>query len=145
MGIAAPEVSEDFRRSAWPLLFRVRKLCYKRGNRDAFAEHSRTESIVAAICLPTMFKRTKEKDDSKVVHGSDADASDRYESRNTPDGRAWFGMSPSNQPLCSSSTFVYDAEAEARLRRKIDWTVVPTVSILYLFCYIDRANIGTFP
>ncbi|KAL2114021.1 hypothetical protein VUR80DRAFT_1317 [Thermomyces stellatus] len=38
--------------------------------------------------------------------------------------------------------FVYDAKAEAKLRRKIDFVVVPTVSILYLFCFIDRANIG---
>lgn len=42
--------------------------------------------------------------------------------------------------------FVYDAKAEAKLRRKIDFVVVPTVSILYLFCFIDRANIGNdFP
>ena len=37
---------------------------------------------------------------------------------------------------------MYDAKAEAKLRRKIDLMVVPTVSILYLFCFIDRANIG---
>ncbi|KIW64813.1 hypothetical protein PV04_09721 [Phialophora macrospora] len=35
-----------------------------------------------------------------------------------------------------------DAAAEARLRRKIDCFVVPTVAIVYLFCFIDRANIG---
>ena len=42
-----------------------------------------------------------------------------------------------------ATEFVYDAKAEAKLRRKIDFTIVPTVSILYLFCFIDRANIGT--
>jgi hypothetical protein len=36
----------------------------------------------------------------------------------------------------------FDAQAEARLRRKIDFFIVPTVSLLYLFCFIDRANIG---
>ncbi|KAL1411792.1 hypothetical protein Q8F55_002759 [Vanrija albida] len=36
----------------------------------------------------------------------------------------------------------FDKEAERRLVRKIDWCIVPTVSILYLFCFIDRANIG---
>lgn len=36
----------------------------------------------------------------------------------------------------------FDPEAEKRLLRKIDWYVVPTVAILYLFCFIDRANIG---
>ncbi|KAF5024482.1 hypothetical protein F66182_3422 [Fusarium sp. NRRL 66182] len=35
-----------------------------------------------------------------------------------------------------------DPKAEARLRRKIDWMIVPTVCLLYLFCFIDRANIG---
>lgn len=36
----------------------------------------------------------------------------------------------------------FDPEAEAKLRRKIDWCIVPTVALLYLFCFIDRANIG---
>ena len=38
--------------------------------------------------------------------------------------------------------FVFDAKAESRLCRKIDLFIVPTVSLLYLFCFIDRANIG---
>ena len=36
----------------------------------------------------------------------------------------------------------FDAKAEAALRRKIDWMIVPTVALLYMFCFIDRANIG---
>lgn len=36
-----------------------------------------------------------------------------------------------------------DPAAEARLRLKIDLYIVPTVALLYLFCFIDRANIGT--
>jgi hypothetical protein len=36
----------------------------------------------------------------------------------------------------------FDAAAESRLRLKIDLYIVPTVSLLYLFCFIDRANIG---
>jgi hypothetical protein len=36
----------------------------------------------------------------------------------------------------------FDPKAEAKLRWKIDLMVVPTVSVLYLFCFIDRANIG---
>ncbi|KDN69045.1 putative major facilitator superfamily transporter [Colletotrichum sublineola] len=36
----------------------------------------------------------------------------------------------------------YDPAVERRLRGKIDLMVVPTVSLLYLFCFIDRANIG---
>lgn len=37
---------------------------------------------------------------------------------------------------------VFDPKAEAKLRRKIDLMIIPTVSLLYLFCFIDRANIG---
>lgn len=36
----------------------------------------------------------------------------------------------------------FDAKAEARLRWKIDLYIIPTVALLYLFCFIDRANIG---
>ncbi|KAK3682365.1 major facilitator superfamily domain-containing protein [Podospora appendiculata] len=40
------------------------------------------------------------------------------------------------------SLLEFDPKAEAKLRFKIDLMIVPTVSILYLFCFIDRANIG---
>ncbi|RYP75897.1 hypothetical protein DL771_002161 [Monosporascus sp. 5C6A] len=36
----------------------------------------------------------------------------------------------------------FDKETERRLRNKLDLMLIPTVSILYLFCFIDRANIG---
>jgi len=38
----------------------------------------------------------------------------------------------------------FDPAAESRLRLKIDLYIVPTVALLYLFCFIDRANIGKF-
>jgi hypothetical protein len=40
------------------------------------------------------------------------------------------------------SLVLIDPKAEAKLRLKIDFMIVPTVSLLYLFCFIDRANIG---
>ena len=36
----------------------------------------------------------------------------------------------------------FDPVAERKLRWKIDLYIVPTVALLYLFCFIDRANIG---
>lgn len=36
----------------------------------------------------------------------------------------------------------FDAEAEKKLRRKLDWYIMPSVTILYLMCFVDRANIG---
>ncbi|KAF2205760.1 putative MFS transporter [Delitschia confertaspora ATCC 74209] len=41
-----------------------------------------------------------------------------------------------------NSLVQFDPAAEARLRWKIDLYIVPTVALLYLFCFIDRANIG---
>lgn len=41
------------------------------------------------------------------------------------------------QPLVT-----FDQAAERKLRLKIDFCIVPTVALLYLFCFIDRANIG---
>ncbi|GAA5890548.1 hypothetical protein JCM8208_004910 [Rhodotorula glutinis] len=35
-----------------------------------------------------------------------------------------------------------DEAAEARLRRKFDLRILPMVILIYLFCFIDRANIG---
>lgn len=40
--------------------------------------------------------------------------------------------------------FEFDKKAESRLRWKMDFFLLPTVSLLYLFCFIDRANIGMF-
>lgn len=37
----------------------------------------------------------------------------------------------------------FDPRLESRLRLKIDLYIVPTVAILYMFCFIDRANLGT--
>ena len=36
----------------------------------------------------------------------------------------------------------FDKKEEARVRLKIDFYVLPTVFLIYLFAFIDRANIG---
>lgn len=41
------------------------------------------------------------------------------------------------QPAPAAPAFVYDKKAEDKLRLKIDLFVVPTVALLYLFCFID--------
>ncbi|KAK8034487.1 hypothetical protein PG993_009482 [Apiospora rasikravindrae] len=33
-------------------------------------------------------------------------------------------------------------EEETVIRHKLDWQIVPTVTLLYLLCFLDRANIG---
>jgi len=39
----------------------------------------------------------------------------------------------------------YDTKLEKIVRRKQDLRIVPLCSIIFLFCFIDRANIGTAP
>jgi sugar phosphate permease len=39
----------------------------------------------------------------------------------------------------------FDPVEERRLVYKIDFYIIPTVALLYLFCFIDRANIGKQP
>lgn len=50
--------------------------------------------------------------------------------------------SPANVVRYGQSLLTFDPKAEARVRLKIDLYIIPTVAILYLFCFIDRANIG---
>ncbi|KAN0064107.1 hypothetical protein ACQY0O_003271 [Thecaphora frezii] len=42
----------------------------------------------------------------------------------------------------SQTNVTFDPEAEKRLRRKIDLYILPTVALCYLWCFIDRSNIG---
>lgn len=36
----------------------------------------------------------------------------------------------------------YSAQETKRLLRKLDWTLLPFLSLLYLLSFLDRANIG---
>ncbi|KAH7393532.1 major facilitator superfamily domain-containing protein [Cadophora sp. MPI-SDFR-AT-0126] len=50
-----------------------------------------------------------------------------------------------NADLSSGSAIALDdnaRRAERKLRTKIDLYIVPTVALLYLMCFIDRANVG---
>ncbi|KAI1655605.1 MFS general substrate transporter [Daldinia decipiens] len=42
----------------------------------------------------------------------------------------------------SSEAPGWTAEEETAVRRKLDWQLVPTVTFLYLLCFLDRINIG---
>lgn len=45
----------------------------------------------------------------------------------------------------NASIETIDKAAERRLRNKIDLRLVPVMCMLYLFCFIDRANVGKNP
>lgn len=42
----------------------------------------------------------------------------------------------------SDEEITWTEEEEKIIRHKIDWRLVPTVTFLYLLCFLDRANIG---
>lgn len=44
--------------------------------------------------------------------------------------------------LGSQAQISIDPEMERRVRRKLDWHIIPLVSALYLLAFLDRSNIG---
>ncbi|KAF4506765.1 hypothetical protein G6O67_006814 [Ophiocordyceps sinensis] len=43
---------------------------------------------------------------------------------------------------CSQVSATMDAAAESRIRLKMDWCLMPLLSLIYLLAFIDRSNIG---
>lgn len=37
---------------------------------------------------------------------------------------------------------VWTDDEERKIRRKLDFRIVPLVTLLYLLCFLDRANVG---
>ena len=37
---------------------------------------------------------------------------------------------------------VWSDDEERKIRRKLDFRIVPIVTLLYLLCFLDRANVG---
>ena len=73
-----------------------------------------------------------------------------YTRRQSVDMLLWIGKLHSRQSLIADTDIrsrygnalvTFDQALERKLRLKIDLFVIPTVSVLYLFCFIDRANI----
>lgn len=40
------------------------------------------------------------------------------------------------------SRLTWTDDEERKIRRKLDFRVVPLVTLLYLLCFLDRANVG---
>ena len=45
-------------------------------------------------------------------------------------------------PIPSETQMVIDPEIERRLKRKLDWNLIPLVFVFYLLAFLDRSNIG---
>lgn len=68
------------------------------------------------------------------------------EKKHTPD----IGQNHDSERISDSleqnaSIETIDKAAERLLRNKIDLRLVPVMCMLYLFCFIDRANVGKSP
>ncbi|KAI1211239.1 putative MFS transporter [Annulohypoxylon truncatum] len=79
-----------------------------------------------------------------IKHSSDEarPMSATYERRDEKDAHLAAEEGIAATDSLGESIVQFDRLAERKLRNKIDLMVVPTVSFLYLFCFIDRANIG---
>ena len=83
------------------------------------------ESISKAETGGSLVQETTEKSATTATI-----MSDKIEAANTDDSRD------------GAPAYEYDRLAERKLRNKIDLMIMPTTCLLYLFCFIDRANIG---
>ncbi|KAG8681941.1 hypothetical protein FRC08_015314, partial [Ceratobasidium sp. 394] len=63
--------------------------------------------------------------------------SDLYEKGEKPEHIDMLAV-PSNEQLPEP----LDDKADRRLVRKLDWNLLPFVSLLYLLSFLDRSNIG---
>lgn len=50
--------------------------------------------------------------------------------------------SSENKAFVESDTLTWTDEEERVIRRKLDFRVVPLVTLLYLLCFLDRSNVG---
>ncbi|KAI9047279.1 hypothetical protein LZ554_008730 [Drepanopeziza brunnea f. sp. 'monogermtubi'] len=81
----------------------------------------------------------------REVGASSVPASPVDEKRNAPFGETAHEAAERGHAATDRhghSLITFDPKAEAKVRMKIDLMVVPTAALLYLFCFIDRANIG---
>ena len=49
-------------------------------------------------------------------------------------------LDPNKESDGSADEIVWTEAEETAIRRKIDRRIVPTVTVLYLFCFLDRAK-----
>jgi len=50
--------------------------------------------------------------------------------------------SSDDNTISAPAALTWDEAEEQRIRRKLDWHIVPLVTLLYLLCFLDRANVG---
>ncbi|KAH6647778.1 major facilitator superfamily domain-containing protein [Truncatella angustata] len=77
---------------------------------------------------------------SKEVFRSDSDGQTEHTEVKDLHSAAERGVAATDR--YGVSLVQFDPVLEAKLRKKIDWAILPIIALLYLFCFIDRANLG---
>ncbi|KAL1595311.1 hypothetical protein SLS60_010002 [Paraconiothyrium brasiliense] len=82
-----------------------------------------------------LFQSTKNAEAQEVHDGiAPAPRGEKATGTDVVDGDAEVGAATHEQTI--------DPELEKRVRRKLDWHIIPLVSALYLLAFLDRSNIG---
>jgi hypothetical protein len=85
-----------------------------------------TSATQYATMEPSMMEKNDFSDpNQREIHSASPSSSDK-EGRNEREGLTWTD------------------DEERKIRRKLDFRVVPLVTLLYLLCFLDRANVGQY-
>jgi hypothetical protein len=82
-----------------------------------------TSATQYATMEPSLEKQDFSDPNQREIHSASPSSSDK-EGRSEREGLTWTD------------------EEERKIRRKLDFRVVPLVTLLYLLCFLDRANVG---
>lgn len=70
-------------------------------------------------------------------------ASERKEPQNAERREPWSGYDDEKDAIAVYNAHVDVSDVdEAKLIRKIDWRLIPWLSLLHLLCFLDRTSIG---
>jgi hypothetical protein len=84
-----------------------------------------TSATQYATMEPALMEKNFSDPDQREIHSASPSSSDK-EGRNEREGLTWTD------------------DEERKIRRKLDFRVVPLVTLLYLLCFLDRANVGQY-
>jgi hypothetical protein len=77
-----------------------------------------------ATMEPSLMEKNALDPNQREIHSASPSSSDKEDPSNERAGLTWTD------------------DEERKIRRKLDFRVVPLVTLLYLLCFLDRANVG---
>ncbi|TFK44118.1 major facilitator superfamily domain-containing protein [Crucibulum laeve] len=121
-------------------------------SRQPFTTHHSTHSPITVSRSATTTTTTSSSSSSPTFRNSSTSSSSYKTKISSPDRstikhyrsrRSFAGHEDiSKEPAKEEEKFIIDETERKRVLRKADWHLLPFVSLLYLFSFLDRANIG---